>query len=151
MNHEKSAVAFRRVEKHILGGVNTSLRRIEPALATIEKLEDGQIYDRLFKLGRMISDGTDAAAAEVGVKTCASYFGSIFATYFTSGPMIIYNDVLRNDAEAFVRFRRSLIERGVFMLPVNAKRSFISAAHTEQDIRETIEKSRSPSKLRDCS
>lgn len=112
------------------------------ALATMEKLEDGKIYERLFRFGKIISEGIDSVGKEEGVETFTAYFGSIFTTYFTHGPMENYNDVLRSDAEAFVRYRRNLIEKGVFMLPVNAKRAFISAAHTESDMKEVIEKSR---------
>jgi glutamate-1-semialdehyde 2,1-aminomutase len=47
---------------------------------------------------------------------------------------------LRNDAKKFVAFRKRLIERGIYELPVNLKRNHISLSHTAKDIDETLEK-----------
>lgn len=112
------------------------------ALATLKKLEDGRIYRHLYRLGELVSKGIDDAAAEIGVETYTAHFGSVFVTYFTHGPITNYNDVLRNDSELFVRYRKELIERGVFMIPQNLRRNFLSAAHTEEDVLQVIEKSR---------
>ena len=50
-----------------------------------------------------------------------------------------YSDLLRNDEEAFLAYRRELLSLGVFKLPLNLKRCHISYAHTETDIEETLE------------
>jgi glutamate-1-semialdehyde 2,1-aminomutase len=50
------------------------------------------------------------------------------------GPLECYDDVLRNDNDLFVRYRRELIARGVFEMPESLGRSHISASHTEDDI-----------------
>jgi glutamate-1-semialdehyde 2,1-aminomutase len=112
------------------------------ALATINKLEGGEIHRRLYKYVDKLSHGIDGAAEESGIETYTAHFGSIFVTYFAKPPFLSYNDVLRSDPALFVKYRREMIEKGVFMLPVNAKRNFICAAHTEKDIEETIDKSR---------
>lgn len=112
------------------------------ALATLEKLEDGRIFERLFKFGKMVSEGIDSSAAELGIETYTAHFGSVFVTYFTHPPISNYDDVLRNNGEAFVRYRKGMVDRGVFMLPLNLKRNFMFAAHTKNDILETIAKSR---------
>ena len=55
------------------------------------------------------------------------------------GPLVSYEDVLRNDTEAQVRYRRELIKRGVFEMPERVGRNHIGAAHTEDDIAQTLE------------
>ena len=50
------------------------------------------------------------------------------------GPLETYDDVLRNDDALFVRYRRELIERGVFEMPESLGRSHISASHTDDDV-----------------
>ena len=45
-----------------------------------------------------------------------------------------YDDLLRNDAELFVGYRRRLLERGIFELPANLKRNHISYAHTDDHV-----------------
>lgn len=111
-------------------------------LATMNKLESGEIYRRLFQLGDRVSKGVDAAAEENGITATTAHFGSVFTTYFAKGPFESYTDVLRGNAAQFVSYRKQLIEDGVFMLPVNTKRAFISGAHTQKDIDEVVEKSR---------
>jgi len=111
------------------------------ALATIRKLEGSQIYDRLYKFGKVVSEGIDSEASKIGIETYTAHFGSVFITYFARPPMNSYDDVLRNDAQAFLSYRKAMIERGIFMLPYNGKRNYISAAHTDQDIERTVEKS----------
>jgi glutamate-1-semialdehyde 2,1-aminomutase len=56
-----------------------------------------------------------------------------------SGPIDSYNDLLRNNVDSFVRFRRGMIERGIYMLPVDLKRNHVSLAHTDADIDLTLE------------
>ena len=68
-------------------------------------------------------------------------FGSIFLTYFMSGEISSYDDLLRNDVDRFVRYRLGMIERGIYMLPVNLKRNHVSLAHTEADIDATLQAS----------
>jgi glutamate-1-semialdehyde 2,1-aminomutase len=65
-------------------------------------------------------------------------FGSVFVLYFLEPPIVSYDDLLRNDAEKFLAYRRQLIAHGVYELPVNLKRSYISLAHTEADIDATL-------------
>jgi glutamate-1-semialdehyde 2,1-aminomutase len=55
------------------------------------------------------------------------------------GPLVSYEDVLRNDAARQVKYRRELIKRGVFEMPEPSGRNHISAAHTEADIAQTLE------------
>ena len=50
------------------------------------------------------------------------------------GPLETYEDVLRNDTELFMRYRRELIARGIFEMPESLGRSHIGAAHTDDDV-----------------
>ena len=38
----------------------------------------------------------------------------MFVTYFLDGPVVSYDDLLRNDVELFVGYRRELMEEGIF-------------------------------------
>jgi glutamate-1-semialdehyde 2,1-aminomutase len=50
------------------------------------------------------------------------------------GPLETYEDVLRNDTDLFMRYRRELVARGVFEMPESLGRSHVSASHTKDDI-----------------
>jgi glutamate-1-semialdehyde 2,1-aminomutase len=75
----------------------------------------------------------------LGLKATVAGFGSVFLTYFMEGPIESYTDLLRNDAETFVSYRKAMIERGFFKLPLNLKRNHISLSHTAEDVDRTLE------------
>jgi glutamate-1-semialdehyde 2,1-aminomutase len=109
------------------------------SLATIEILERPGSYEHMFRLGDRMREGMAELTARHGIEAVSTGFGSVFVTYFMSGPIDSYDDLLRNDVERFVRFRLGMIERGVYMLPVNLKRNHISLVHTDADIDLTLE------------
>jgi glutamate-1-semialdehyde 2,1-aminomutase len=55
------------------------------------------------------------------------------------GPLTTYDDVLRNDTELFMRYRRELVARGIFEMPESLGRSHIGASHTDDDVDRTLE------------
>jgi glutamate-1-semialdehyde 2,1-aminomutase len=104
------------------------------ALATIEVMETQDVHERLFQLGERMRRGLSEIAARLKVKATVAGFGSVYVLYFMEGPIRNYTDLMRNDAERFVRYRRSLIERGIFEMPLNLKRACVSFSHTEADV-----------------
>jgi glutamate-1-semialdehyde 2,1-aminomutase len=119
---------------HFGGTFNGNSAAVEAALATIEQLEGGEVHQRLFALGERMRDGLREIAGRAGVPAVVGGFGSLFVLCFMDGPLETYEDVLRNDTELFMRYRRELVARGVFEMPESLGRSHISASHTEDDI-----------------
>ncbi|GIV82541.1 MAG: glutamate-1-semialdehyde 2,1-aminomutase [Anaerolineae bacterium] len=115
---------------------------VAAALATIAELEDGRVHRHCFELARQTADGLQAIAEEVGIPMTVARFGSVFVPYFMEGPIESYTDLLRNDTERDLWFRRSMCEQGIFLLPVALKRNHVSAAHTQADIDRTLETAR---------
>jgi glutamate-1-semialdehyde 2,1-aminomutase len=114
---------------------------LSACLATIGILESGNVYPHIFGLGDMVRNGMDEICKDLHIQATTSGFGSVFVTYFMDSPIENYTDLLRNNKELFVEFRKQMIKRGIYMLPVNLKRNHISAAHTVEDIETTLEKS----------
>ncbi|MCC7017023.1 MAG: aspartate aminotransferase family protein [Rhodospirillales bacterium] len=112
---------------------------VAAALATIELLEDGCVHERLFRDGAYIARELSAMLERLGFRAQVRQFGSVFVPYFMEGPIAGYTDLLRNDSEKDLRFRRGMMERGIFMLPIALKRNHLTAAHTAQDIARTLE------------
>lgn len=109
------------------------------ALATIEVLEQPGSYERLFQLGDRMRAGLQQIMARHKVKSTVAGFGSVFLTYFLDGPVHSYTDLLRNDAQFFVEYRRRLVAKGIYKLPMNLKRNHISLSHTQADVDRTLE------------
>jgi glutamate-1-semialdehyde 2,1-aminomutase len=104
------------------------------ALATIDKLEREPVHEHVFALGARARSGLQALYDRLGVPAVVSGFGSVFVSYFLEGPVTRYDDLLRNDVELFVGYRRELMREGIFELPLNLKRSHFSYAHSDADV-----------------
>ena len=108
------------------------------ALATIEQLEDGAVYEHIFRLGDKARQGLRDIAELLGIEMIVTGYGSVFVPYFMTGGVERYQDLLRNNTQADVMFRSEMTRRGIFMLPLAMKRNHISAAHTDADIDRTL-------------
>ncbi|MEO7295216.1 MAG: glutamate-1-semialdehyde 2,1-aminomutase [Candidatus Limnocylindria bacterium] len=124
------------------GTYNGHVVGVSAALATIAELEDGTVHAHAARLARRAADGLGQLASEFGIPMTVAVFGSVFVPYFMDGAIESYTDLLRNDDAADVAFRRTMAERGVFMIPTALKRNHVSAAHTEGDIDRTLEVAR---------
>ncbi|HUD67897.1 MAG TPA: glutamate-1-semialdehyde 2,1-aminomutase [Candidatus Sulfotelmatobacter sp.] len=108
--------------------------------AMIRQLRDrkAEIYPRLDKLSGELVEGVAAAAKEAGVNICHNRVGSMFAWFFTPGPVTNWDSASKSDTEAFGRFFRSMLDNGVYLPPSQYEAAFLGAAHTEEDIQKTI-------------
>jgi glutamate-1-semialdehyde 2,1-aminomutase len=108
------------------------------ALATINILEKPETYQHIFGLGDRMRDGLRQIHQRLGINAVVAGFRSVFMTYFMEGPIENYSDLLRNRGDIFIEYRRRLMERGIFKLPMNLKRNHIGLAHTQADIDTTL-------------
>ena len=109
------------------------------ALATMEVLEREPVHQHVFRLGERLREGLREIHQRLGVPATVAGFGSVFLTYFQEGPISSYADLLRNDAQRFTAYRRRLIERGIFKMPLNLKRNHVSYSHRDADVDRTLE------------
>jgi glutamate-1-semialdehyde 2,1-aminomutase len=109
------------------------------ALATIEKLQREPVHEHVFALGERTRHGLEELYGRLGIPAVVTGFGSVFLTYFLDGPVRSYDDLLANDVDLFVGYRRELMKEGIFELPLNLKRSHFSYAHTDADVDRLLE------------
>ena len=109
-------------------------------LATLRCLHEhkNEIYPRLDKLADELVNGITAAAKESDVTLCYNRVGSMFTWFFTSGPVTDWTSAAKSDTEAFGRFFRSMLDNGIYLPPSQFEAAFLGAAHTGQDIQQTI-------------
>ncbi|HOE95109.1 MAG TPA: aspartate aminotransferase family protein [Candidatus Sumerlaeota bacterium] len=110
------------------------------AIATIEYLRDQPVYAQLEALGARMQAGLERIFAEHGITATVSRIGSAFCVYFCDHVPVDYHDLLLHHDFTFdMRYRRELIDRGIYHFPIACKQSSISAAHTIEDIDQTLE------------
>lgn len=127
---------------YFAGTFNAQSAGVAAALATIEILERPDSYPYLFSLGERMRQGLQRLIQEYGIAATVMGYGSVFILYFLEPPISSYSDLLRNDSAAFLHYRRQLIAQGSYELPVNLKRSYISLAHSKEDIDQSLEAAR---------
>jgi glutamate-1-semialdehyde 2,1-aminomutase len=107
-------------------------------LATLQTLRDDPgLYARLEANGRFLAAAVRQTAAACGLPLTATQLGSLLTVFFTPGPVKSYADARRSDAALFARFFASLLARGVYIPPSRFEALFLSAAHTDEDLRLT--------------
>jgi glutamate-1-semialdehyde 2,1-aminomutase len=109
-------------------------------VATLRYLRDHkkEIYPRLDKIGAELAEGVALAAKECGVPICYNRVGSMFTWFFAPCPVTDWNSAAKSDTEAFGRFFRNMLDNGIYLPPSQFEAAFLSAAHTDEDIQQTI-------------
>ena len=62
----------------------------------------------------------------------------MFTFFFTDAPVTDWDSAKRSDTARFARFFRAMLDRGIYLAPSQFEAAFVSAAHTEEDIDQTI-------------
>jgi glutamate-1-semialdehyde 2,1-aminomutase len=111
-------------------------------LATLRRLRDASVYERLEEAGRRLCEGVAEAAHEAGVETVTNRVGSMFTTFFTGSPVTDWPTAARADRDRYGRFFHTMLEGGVYLAPSQFEAAFIGLAHTDALLDRTIEAAR---------
>jgi glutamate-1-semialdehyde 2,1-aminomutase len=111
---------------------------VAAGLATLALTEAPGFYDRLAARTRALTDGLAAAAKRQRVAFCANAVGGMFGLYFAERVPDSYDTVMATDKAAFNRFFHAMLDAGVYFAPSAYEAGFVSAAHSDADIAETI-------------
>lgn len=111
-------------------------------LATLKRLRDKTIYQRLEEAARRLTEGFAESAREAGVETVANRVGSMFTTFFTSETVYDWPTAARSDRDLYGRFFHSMLEEGVYLAPSQFEAAFLGVAHTDELLDRTLEAAR---------
>lgn len=107
-------------------------------IATLEQLREPGIYDRLERLGALLEAGLTEVFADTEVPMTINRVGSLLTVFFSPGPVRDMADASAGDHEAFGRWFHGLLEGGIYIAPSDYEAWFVSIAHTEADIEQTV-------------
>jgi glutamate-1-semialdehyde 2,1-aminomutase len=65
--------------------------------------------------------------------------GSMFTFFFTPDPVVDWDSAARSDKAQFAKLFHFMLERGVYLAPSQFEAGFISTAHSEDDIQNTVD------------
>ena len=89
---------------------------------------------------RALVEGLRHIAARHGVPFTADCAGSMFGFFFRAEPVRSYADARTADVELFRRFFHAALDRGVYLAPSAFEAGFMSAAHGDDEIAQTLER-----------
>lgn len=107
-------------------------------LATLKLIQEEGFYDRLAAQTTKLITGLKAAADVEGVTFSAQSIGGMFGLYFLPQLPTGFADVMKSDGKRFNLFFHEMLNRGVYLAPSLYEAGFVSSAHDDAAIEETI-------------
>lgn len=111
---------------------------VTAGLKTLEIIARPGFYEKLETQNKKFTSGMLELAKKHGVPFAAQSLGGMFGLYFREGLPETFEDVSASDAEVFKRFFHAMLSAGVHMAPSSFEAGFVSAAHTDEVIQETL-------------
>lgn len=109
-------------------------------LETLSRLREPGFYEGLERKATRLVEGLLAGCIEAGVPAVANQVGAMFTVFFTElDAVTCCSDVSNHcDLEFFGRFFNAMLDEGVYLAPSQYEAAFVSAAHSDEDIDNTI-------------
>jgi len=112
-------------------------------LATLEQIDQPGFYEALSERTQQLVEGFAAAANESGVSLATEHAGGMFGFIFTDdAPVRRFSQVAAADVERFKKFFHGMLSEGVYLAPSAFEAGFVSAAHGDAEITQTIDAAR---------
>ncbi|MGM0677116.1 MAG: glutamate-1-semialdehyde 2,1-aminomutase [Pseudomonadota bacterium] len=110
-------------------------------LKTLEILSTPGFHDDLSAKTETLVNGILGEAKKAGIPMTANRVGGMFGLFFTDQPQVAnFEQVGRCDTERFGKFFHAMLDKGVYLAPSAFEAGFLSAAHSAEDLEETIRK-----------
>ncbi|MDQ2971781.1 MAG: glutamate-1-semialdehyde 2,1-aminomutase [Rhodanobacteraceae bacterium] len=111
-------------------------------LAMLELIREPGFYEELDRKTCLLTDGLLACAIDVGVPFSFNRVCGMFGLFFSAQKIETHSQAINCDTAAFKRFFHGMLKRGIYLAPSAFEAGFMSSAHSDQDIADTLEAAR---------
>jgi glutamate-1-semialdehyde 2,1-aminomutase len=111
---------------------------VTAGIETLKLTSNPGTYDRLNGLGTMMAEGLRQAITDTKTTACVNQIGSLFTLFFGVTHVRDSATATQSDTKTFAQYFQGMIERGVYLPPSQFETAFISLAHSEAEIQETV-------------
>ena len=109
-------------------------------LETLKQISKKGFHDQLAKRTKQLAEGIKKAANSAGIPLTTNYIGGMFGLFFTEDEQVqSYAQVTNCDIDRFKAFYHSMLNEGIYLAPSAFEAGFVSGAHSEADIKATID------------
>jgi glutamate-1-semialdehyde 2,1-aminomutase len=111
---------------------------IQAGIACLEVLKQDGVYEHLDRLGAKLEEGILNAAEKYNIQITINRLKGAFTVYFTNEKIENYEQAQNTDGEMFGKFFKLMLNEGICLAASKYEAWFITTAHTDEDIEETI-------------
>lgn len=127
----------------IAGTYNAHPINTAAAIATLETLKNPQVYAHLDAVSNQLYQGLETLFKEKGIPASIATNASAFCVYFAQKAPNDLHDLLENvDFNYDLAYRKALIDKGIYHIPIPCKQGSLSYSHTVEDIADTLQLTR---------
>jgi glutamate-1-semialdehyde 2,1-aminomutase len=112
-------------------------------IAQLEALREPNVYARLEAASERLVAGIRRAAQEAAVPLFQTRAGSMWCNFFTATSVSDEATAKTSDTTLYGEFFRGMLDRGIYLAPSQFESGFVSLAHTDEQIDETVAAARS--------
>lgn len=107
-------------------------------IACLEVLKEEGVYEKLDRLGEKLELGIREHALATGTEITINRLKGALTVYFTKEKVENYEQAENSDGEKFGRFFKLMLEQGINLAPSKYEAWFLTIAHTDEDIDNTL-------------
>jgi len=111
-------------------------------IATLKALQRPGVWDGIASHTGAMVDGLKTAAEDAGVTIQATTAGTMAGFFFNEQPVRNYEQAKTSDIVAYAKFFQAMLDRGVYLAPSQFESLFLSSAHSDEDLAQTVEAAR---------
>lgn len=107
-------------------------------IATLTRWREPGVWDSAVRVATTLREGLADAATQAGIPLQTAQVGTMIGAFFTDRPVVDWTTASRSDTKRFARFFHGMLERGVFLPPSQYETWFVSSAHGDKEIEQTL-------------
>jgi glutamate-1-semialdehyde 2,1-aminomutase len=107
-------------------------------LATLREIEKPGFFDDLHQKTQGLVQGLKACAQKQGIPFVTESQGGMFGFFLLPTLPQNYTQVIQSHSQRFARLFHGFLERGVYLAPALYEAGFVSSAHSQADIDQTL-------------
>jgi glutamate-1-semialdehyde 2,1-aminomutase len=111
---------------------------VAAGLETLRQLKRPGVYQDLEQKSQLLADGLGEAARKAGIGFYQTRVGSMLGGFFTDSPVTDYQSAKKSDTSRYAKFFHAMLKRGFYFAPSQFEAAFLSTAHKQTQIRQTI-------------
>lgn len=107
-------------------------------IETLKVLCQEGVYESLERAATLLEEGIVEIVSSLNLMLNVSRFASLLTIFFTERPVVNYESVSAADTVLFAKFFQRMLIQGIYWPPSQFEAAFVSLAHSDEDIQQTI-------------